>query len=94
MNVAELFSVVFFLQVGACKFILYFDCSNECMTERLLNRGKTSGRVDDNAETIKKRLKTFEDQTMPVLDVYGKQDKVRKVMRDSVILFHYLLPHC
>jgi len=38
---------------------LYFECSNEEMTKRLLERGKTSGRSDDNAETIKKRLDTF-----------------------------------
>ena len=53
------------------------------MVERLLGRAKTSGRADDNEETIKKRLKTFEDQTLPVLDVYGKQEKVRKVSKYS-----------
>ncbi|XP_065068415.1 adenylate kinase isoenzyme 5-like [Rhopilema esculentum] len=66
-------------EVGTCNFILYFDCSNECMTERLLGRAKTSGRVDDNEETIKKRLKTFEEQTLPVLDVYGGQNKVQRI---------------
>ena len=40
------------------------------MTERLLSRAKTSGRVDDNIETIKKRLVTFETATAPVLDYY------------------------
>ena len=29
------------------------------MVARLVNRGKTSGRADDNEETIKKRLETF-----------------------------------
>lgn len=47
------------------------------MVERLLNRAKTSGRVDDNEETIKKRLKTFENQTLPVLKVFN--DRVKKV---------------
>ena len=50
------------------------------MTDRLLGRAKSSGRVDDNETTIKKRLKTFEDQTLPVLDVYEKVGKVRKVV--------------
>ena len=49
------------------------------MTKRLLHRGQTSGRVDDNEETIKKRLKTFHDQTMPVLDLYGAQGKLAEV---------------
>ena len=29
------------------------------MNERLLERGKTSGRSDDNQDTIKKRLDVF-----------------------------------
>lgn len=63
--------------VGKCKYVLYFDCSNEVMVERLLGRAKTSGRVDDNEETIKKRLNTFENQTLPVLDEF--KDRVKKV---------------
>lgn len=38
------------------------------MIQRLLGRGKTSGRVDDNEETIKKRLDTFHSHTQPILD--------------------------
>lgn len=51
------------------------------MEERLLKRGETSGRVDDNAETIKKRLKTFVEKTMPVLENYGEKNKVKRVCR-------------
>merc|ERR1712080_207774 len=43
--------------------ILYFQVSDETMTERLLNRGKTSGRADDNVETIKKRLESSPSST-------------------------------
>lgn len=39
---------------------LLFECSEKVMEERLINRGKTSGRIDDNPESIKKRFKTFE----------------------------------
>ncbi|KAJ9626310.1 bifunctional uridylate/adenylate kinase [Taxawa tesnikishii (nom. ined.)] len=60
-------------------FTLFFDCPEEVMQERLLNRGKTSGRSDDNAESIKKRFKTFEDTSMPVVDMFEKQGKVVKV---------------
>ena len=42
------------------RLVLFFDCPLETMEERLLSRGKTSGRSDDNAETIKKRFKTFQ----------------------------------
>jgi len=46
------------------------------MKSRLLKRAETSGRADDNEETIVKRLKTFHDVTTPVVDYYGAQNKV------------------
>jgi adenylate kinase len=46
------------------------------MTERLIKRGETSGRIDDNEETIAKRLVTFHEQTTPILGYYGKQGKL------------------
>ena len=58
------------LQIMPARLVIYFEVSNEVMTQRLLDRGKTSGRVDDNAETIKARLKTFMDQTQPVVTHY------------------------
>ena len=69
----------FLFQVCPCQFVLYFHVSDETMTKRLLGRAETSGRVDDNEETIKKRLKTFHDITSPVVDYYEKQGKLRKV---------------
>jgi UMP-CMP kinase len=44
-----------------------------------MERGKTSGRADDNAESIKKRFRTFEETSMPVVEYYGKKDKVVEV---------------
>jgi UMP-CMP kinase len=49
------------------------------MRERLLDRGKTSGRSDDNEESIKKRFKTFVETSMPVVDYFEKQGKVVKI---------------
>ena len=59
--------------------VLYFEVSDETMKARLLKRGETSGRVDDNEETIAKRLKTFHNLTQPVIDHYSKQNKVKQV---------------
>lgn len=61
------------------KFILFFDCPEDLMLERLINRGKTSGRSDDNEESIKKRFKTFVETSMPVVDYFEKAGKVEKV---------------
>jgi len=62
------------------KFVLFFDCPEEEMQKRLLNRGKTSGRSDDNKESIKKRFKTFVETSMPVVDYFDKQGRVVKVV--------------
>lgn len=61
------------------KFVLFFDCPEEVMLERLMERGKTSGRVDDNIESIKKRFKTFEETSMPVINMFAEQNKVIKI---------------
>lgn len=57
--------------------MLYIEASDETMTKRLLKRGESSGRVDDNEETIKQRLETFHQVTQPVIDHY--QDKLKVV---------------
>ncbi|MCQ2311568.1 MAG: adenylate kinase [Paludibacteraceae bacterium] len=46
---------------------------------RLIERGKTSGRADDNLETIKERLKVYHDQTRPVDDYYELNDKYVRI---------------
>lgn len=40
---------------------------------RLLNRGKLTGRSDDNEETIKKRLDVYHNQTAPLIDWYENE---------------------
>ena len=45
------------------------------LIERLLNRGKTSGRSDDNLETIQKRLAVYHHQTEPVAQHYQSLNK-------------------
>ncbi|XP_071450713.1 adenylate kinase isoenzyme 1 [Hetaerina americana] len=61
---------IFEKEIVPCTLILFFDAKDETMKERLLSRGKSSGRVDDNEETIMKRLKTFHDLSAPVVDHY------------------------
>jgi len=71
---------VFFEQsVCPSRCTLFLDCPEDVMRERLLNRGKTSGRSDDNEESIVKRFKTFVETSMPVVEMFEKEDKVIKV---------------
>ncbi|KAF8710890.1 Uridylate kinase, partial [Rhizoctonia solani] len=57
-------------------FVLFFNTTEEVMLSRLLERGKTSGREDDNVESIKKRFRTFVETSMPVVDKYRAEGKV------------------
>jgi len=66
-------AIRFEIEISQCTVILYFDCSDEQMIKRLLGRGLTSGRVDDNEETIKMRLNTFHLHTQPILNHFGKK---------------------
>ncbi|KAJ2450474.1 bifunctional uridylate/adenylate kinase [Coemansia sp. RSA 2336] len=59
--------------------VLYFECPEATMLERLLDRGKTSGRSDDNIESIKKRFRTYVNDSKPVIDEYAKEGKVMTV---------------
>lgn len=66
--------------VCPAKLVLFYDCPEDVMEGRLLERGKTSGRADDNAESIRKRFRTFVETSMPVVDSYEKEGKVVKVL--------------
>ncbi|KAI9222363.1 adenylate kinase-domain-containing protein [Blastocladiella britannica] len=65
--------------VARADFILYFECPEEEMLKRLLKRGETSGRVDDNLESIRKRFVTFTETSFPVIAKYETLNKVHQV---------------
>ena len=59
--------------------VLQLEVPEEMLTERLLNRGKTSGRADDNAETIRKRLEVYHSQTAPLAAWYTAEGKLHSI---------------
>ena len=61
---------------------LFFDCPEAIMESRLLERGKTSGRSDDNVDSIRKRFKTYQDETFPIIQLFQKQNKCWQVIAD------------
>jgi len=66
-------------EVCAASLVIFFTTSEETMQERLLIRSQTSGREDDNIESIKKRFRTYEEQTMPVIRYYTSFRKVVEI---------------
>lgn len=60
-------------------YVIGLEVDDEELIKRIVERGKTSGRSDDNAETAKKRLETYYAQTMPLKDFYVSQGKYVKI---------------
>lgn len=59
--------------------VLVLLADPEALVERMLKRAELQGRADDNAETIRTRLKVYGDSTRPVLDVYRARGLVVEV---------------
>lgn len=55
--------------------MLNLQVEEEELINRLLERGKVSGRSDDNLETIKSRLDVYHKQTAPLADYYIGEGK-------------------
>ncbi|KAK9392465.1 adenylate kinase isoenzyme 1 [Crotalus adamanteus] len=77
--------VEFEKKIAAPTLLLYVDAGKDTMVKRLLKRGETSGRVDDNEETIKKRLDTYYKATEPVIAYYEKKGIVCKVNAEGTV---------
>jgi UMP-CMP kinase len=65
--------------VSDFKFALFFDCAETELERRLLTRGETSGRTDDNKESIRKRFKTFRETCYPVIQYYEAKGKLHRI---------------
>ncbi|KAF8652743.1 hypothetical protein AX16_004240 [Volvariella volvacea WC 439] len=72
-------AILFDEEVCLSNAVLYFSTSEEVMLNRILERAKTSGREDDNIESLKKRFVTYRNDTKPVLEYYENQGKVAEV---------------
>lgn len=72
---------VYLEQVGIkVGYLLHFDTDQEdILLNRLVERGKTSGRADDNEEVIVKRFRIYKSESLPVLQLYEPFGIVRKV---------------
>jgi len=62
------------MKLHTVKFVLNFVCPEEVLVGRLLERGKDSGRSDDNLEVIRKRFKTHQISTVPILAYFHKKN--------------------
>lgn len=53
--------------------VVGLEVPEEELMGRMIERGKETGRADDNPETIKKRLDVYHKQTVPLRDYYNAE---------------------
>ena len=69
----------------AVQLAILLDVKRETLIERLIARGKSSGRSDDTAEVIERRQQVYEEQTEPLLDYYRKRERLVVVNGDRPV---------
>lgn len=63
------------------KFVLFYECEEEECLRRALGRGQ--GRSDDNVESFRKRIQTYLNSTMPIVNSFKGQGLLRTVDSNS-----------
>lgn len=70
---------------SSISLVLALEVSEDELMQRLVNRGKTSGRSDDNEETIRARIQEYENKTAPVAGYYANLGKVIAVKGEGSV---------
>jgi UMP-CMP kinase len=59
--------------------VVMYDCPLSVLEKRVMERSKESGRSDDNLESLRRRFKTFQAETVPVVD------SLRLMQKDTLL---------
>lgn len=59
--------------------VVGLEVNEDDLIRRMLQRGKESGRADDNIDTIRERLNVYHNQTSPLRDFYIKEGKYHAI---------------
>jgi len=65
--------------------LISLEISDAVSVSRLVERGQTSGRSDDNEEIIRKRLKEYYDKTLPVIEYFKQVEKYFPVNGEDTV---------
>lgn len=59
--------------------VIGLEVPEEELIDRMIKRGQTTGRADDNIDTIKNRLKVYHESTTPLREYYITDGKYRPI---------------
>lgn len=57
--------------------MLFYDVPVEELVRRMISRGETSGRSDDNVAAAEKRIATFRESTMPLIHEWERTRELK-----------------
>ena len=60
-------------------YAVQLDVATELLVERIAGRAKAEGRADDSPESVRTRLKVYDDQTAPVIEYYRQHGQLTVV---------------
>jgi adenylate kinase len=69
----------------AVQVAVHLEVDPNSLIERLVARGKDSGRSDDTREVIEHRIAVYEERTRPLLDYYKSRERLVTVNGDRPV---------
>lgn len=74
-------------QIGRVDLVILLDCEEDMCKQRLLARGRSSDRIDDNEMAVRNRIEFFKNNTLPVIHYFETQKKLINVRMLNVNAF-------
>lgn len=65
--------------------VIGLEVPEDELMDRMIQRGKETGRADDNPETIASRLKVYHDQTLPLREYYTNEGLYMPINGSGVV---------
>ena len=60
-------------------YILLIEVDEQTLLHRILTRGDSEGRSDDNQETLASRIQVYVQETEPLIDHYSSNHEIKKI---------------
>jgi adenylate kinase len=70
---------------GRIAVVPHVKVDEEELVSRLMKRAELEGRADDNEETVRTRMRVYDEQTRPLLDYYEEQGLLVEVNGNQAI---------
>lgn len=69
----------------AVQIAVHIEVPRDALVDRIVERGKTSGRADDTREVVERRLDVYDQHTLPLLDYYAEREMLITVNGDRPV---------